>query len=673
MPDMEKKTGGFRECWDLTAQTLRPQEKQPGRVSPKEYPARLFLLSARFQIGGEFILNANMAYGFTETELDIARHTDLPDLLSSLGYTLKRVGSYYTTAEMDSIRIKERHTWRRYSTRQGGDAISFLQEFCGMRFPEAVDYLLAYHGRSRDSPDRNKPVPRPKPSPPKEKPPFVLPPANPDQRRVSAYLRKRGIASQVIQRFLDAGLLYEDAPYHNCVFVGRDGSGQPKFASKRGTMDFNGSGFKRDVLGSDKKVGFRLPCEPEIEEVAVFEAPIDLMSFCTLCPEVHSNAVALCGLYSGPLDTYLQDHPHLKSIKLLLDNDEPGIAAAKEMREKYRAAGYEVEIRVPKYGKDWNAQLKYKLTGVLEEVKPPKSTENPTKKEETKPMANLGKIISDKSTADAKWREERQADKETAAALRDASVIQITKDPEKFARYLELQGDNPSYSSGNIALAMAQLPEATVVHTRGHWKDLGRFVLDPELKNGASIFTRSATGRGYNLTSVYDIAQTQGRELRTPQLKDDTEAMEAALAALLNFSPVQVVAAENLPSGAYYDPRQMTLAIDTACPDSQAFAAIAAEIAQARFHDRGRNPAYSREGCELSAQSVSYILCRRFGVQRELPDLTKMAERCQGWEIEDRLAFLKEIQGMSRQIGGSIEKTISPPQRKAPARSGDER
>ena len=618
-------------------------------------------------------MNANMAYGFTETELDIARHTDLPDLLSSLGYTLKRIGSYYTTAEMDSIRIKERLTWRRYSTRQGGDAISFLQEFCGMRFPEAVDYLLAYHGRSRDSPDRDKPIPRPKPSPPKEKPPFVLPPANPDQRRVSAYLRKRGIASQVIQRFLDAGLLYEDAPYHNCVFVGRDGSGQPKFASKRGTMDFNGSGFKRDVLGSDKKVGFRLPCEPEIEEVTVFEAPIDLMSFCTLCPEVHSNAVALCGLYSGPLDTYLRDHPHLKSIKLLLDHDEPGITAAKKMREKYRAAGYEVEIRVPKYGKDWNAQLKYKLTGVLEEVKPPKSKENPTKKEETKPMANLGKIISDKSTADAKWREERQADKETAAALRDASVIQITKDPEKFARYLELQGDNPSYSSGNIALAMAQLPEATVLHTRGHWKDLGRFVLDPELKNGASIFTRSATGRGYNLTSVYDIAQTQGRELRTPQLRDDTEAMDAALSALLNFSPVQVVAAENLPSGAYYDPRQMTLAIDTTCPDSQAFAAIAAEIAQARFHDRGRNPAYSREGCELSAQSVSYILCRRFGVQRELPDLTGMAKRCQGWTPEDRLAFLKEIQGMSRQIGGSIEKTIAPPQRKAPARSGDER
>ena len=126
------------------------------------------------------------------------------------------------------------------------------------------------------------------------------------------------------------------------------------------------------------------------------------------------------------------------------------------MRGRYREAGYEVEIRVPKYGKDWNAQLKDKLTGVLEEVKPPKNKENPTKKEEPKPMANLGKIISDKSTADAKWREERQADKETAAALRDASVIQITKDPQKFARYLELQGNNPSYSSGNIAQIQLQ-------------------------------------------------------------------------------------------------------------------------------------------------------------------------------------------------------------------------
>lgn len=45
-------------------------------------------------------MNTNLAYGFTKTELDIAKHTDLLGLLPSLGYTLKRIGSYYTTAEI---------------------------------------------------------------------------------------------------------------------------------------------------------------------------------------------------------------------------------------------------------------------------------------------------------------------------------------------------------------------------------------------------------------------------------------------------------------------------------------------------------------------------------------------------------------------------------------------
>ena len=45
------------------------------------------------------------------------RDTDLPDLLISLGYQVKRIGRYYTTQEMDSIRIKDRRTWFRYESR----------------------------------------------------------------------------------------------------------------------------------------------------------------------------------------------------------------------------------------------------------------------------------------------------------------------------------------------------------------------------------------------------------------------------------------------------------------------------------------------------------------------------------------------------------------------------
>ena len=86
--------------------------------------------------------------------METAKGTDLPDLLEHLGYTVRRLGSrYHTTREMDSLRIKDRRTWKRYSNGTGGDAITFLQEFCGKGFREAVTYLLEFNGqRARDSP-----------------------------------------------------------------------------------------------------------------------------------------------------------------------------------------------------------------------------------------------------------------------------------------------------------------------------------------------------------------------------------------------------------------------------------------------------------------------------------------------------------------------------------------
>ncbi len=288
---------------------------------------------------------------FTDEELLTAKETDLPDLLASLGYTVKRIGNYYTTAEMDSIRIKNRRTWKRYSTKQGGDAIDFVQQFCGKSFPEAVNYLLDFHGGARYP--RAPPFPRKK----QEIRTFSLPPANADNRRVTAYLRKRGIAEQVIQNFIDAGLLYEDAKYHNCIFVGKNGAEKPVYAAKRGTYDRDGVSFRGDQTGSDKEIAFRLPCDPKSLRVFVFEAPIDLMSYCTLHRRVKSNAVALCGLYDGPLDTYLRENPHIRQIDLCLDADGPGKEAAEQMKEKYSAKGYSVTVHTPLRGKDWNEYL----------------------------------------------------------------------------------------------------------------------------------------------------------------------------------------------------------------------------------------------------------------------------------------------------------------------------
>lgn len=273
-------------------------------------------------------------------------------------------------------------------------------------------------------------------------------------------------------------------------------------------------------------------------------------------------------------------------------------------------------------------------------------------------MANLEAIVSQKTENDMKWKEQQQAERDNTTAMQDAAVMEITSSPDAYARYLEMQGDNPAYSAGNIALVMFGNPDATVFGTRDRWKSLNRSVVDSEKNNGVKIFARSPMGRGYTLADAYDIKQTQGREVKFTTLQNDTREMEMALTTLLNYAVVPVVIDKELPVPAYYDQGNLELAINPDYPDNEAFAAIAAEVAQSRFHGKGANPGYERGEFELDAQSVSFILCRRYGVDRPVPDLSGLSKLYEGWEPQERRQALDNIQNTSKQFGRSIEKNL---------------
>lgn len=279
-------------------------------------------------------------------------------------------------------------------------------------------------------------------------------------------------------------------------------------------------------------------------------------------------------------------------------------------------------------------------------------------------MANLENIITQKTENDAQWKEQRQAERENTLALRDAGITEITSNPELYARFLEMQGDNPLYSEGNIALVMFQLDGATQFGTRDRWKSLGRTVLDTEKGSGAKIFARAEfPARGYTLADAYDIKQTTGKAVKEVHLHDDTKEMETALTTLLNWSPVPVVTDGTLDTPALYDPDNMVLHINPASQDSEAFAAIGTEIAQARFHAKGVNRYYDHDESQLDAESISYILCRRFGVPCDMPDVSHVGELYAGWDTEDRTDALKRIHDTAKQIGGTIDRDISPQQK----------
>ena len=63
------------------------------------------------------------------------------------------------------------------------------------------------------------------------------------------------------------------------------------------------------------------------------------------------------------------------------------------------------------------------------------------------------------------------------------------------------------------------------------------------------------------------------------------------------------------------------------------------------------------------AESVSYLLCKRFGIKCELPDASRVTDMYNGWTALEIRQALSSIQDMSKSIGGSIDKNIAPPNR----------
>lgn len=116
----------------------------------------------------------------------------------------------------------------------------------------------------------------------------------------------------------------------------------------------------------------------------------------------------------------------------------------------------------------------------------------------------------------------------------------------------------------------------------------------------------------------------------------------------------------HIPMPALYDPNQMKMAVNPKYNDAEAFAGIATEIAHVRFHAKGYNQNYSRDDYELDAQSVGYMICRRFGVPCEAPDVSNLAVFYDGFDPQDRRQALGQIQDMAQKIGGSIERAITP-------------
>ena len=294
---------------------------------------------------------------FTKEQKQIARQTDIAELLRSQGEVLKHSGSEYEWRDGSQKVTIRGNLWYHQYEQVGGDAIDFVRRYYNKSYAESVEYLLG--GQLEAAPNsRNEFVQNNSYTPAhgtERKTEFKLPKAGDNMRRVYAYLvHHRGIDRDVLNAFVHQKMIYESADFHNAVFVGYDMDGIPRHAHKRGTG--SESTYKGNVESCDPRYSFHWTGMDN--RLYLFEAPIDMLSFISMRKDGwqdHSYA-ACCGVSDQVLWQMLKDNPNIGYVNLCLDNDEPGQKANKRISDKLFTQGIPHEILIPTR-KDWNENL----------------------------------------------------------------------------------------------------------------------------------------------------------------------------------------------------------------------------------------------------------------------------------------------------------------------------
>ena len=292
---------------------------------------------------------------FTEEQKLRANSVDLAEFLRRQGEKLIPSGRDKRLASDHSITVRG-NEWYDHESKEGGKAISFVQTFYGLSYPDAVKRLLDGEGIA---------YAQAQPEPEEEKQ-FALPPANQTMRRTYAYLlQERLISRDILSAFAHKKLIYESRElskdkmkeYRNAVFVGFDEHGVARHAHKR-SLYSKGKSYRGNVTGSDPRYSFHWTGTSN--QLYVFEAPIDLLAFLSLHPtewQSHSY-VALCGTGEQAMLWMLKQSPTLQEIILCLDHDAAGIEATGRLTDILREQGYSQITTMQSQYKDWDEDLK---------------------------------------------------------------------------------------------------------------------------------------------------------------------------------------------------------------------------------------------------------------------------------------------------------------------------
>lgn len=258
----------------------------------------------------------------------------------------------------------------------------------------------------------------------------------------------------------------------------------------------------------------------------------------------------------------------------------------------------------------------------------------------------------------------REYDREAAAKKRKEEIASITDrlengvkelfDSEAYKAYLRTMSKFHHYSLNNTILIALQCPEASLVAGYKAWqKDHGRFVKKGEkgirilapapykakveqdvIDHATRQKVLDAHGNpmketveieraGFKVTTVFDISQTEGKELPSigvDELTGSVDRYETMKEALIAASPVPVLFEEiRGEAKGFYSTATNDVHVQTGMSEVQTLKTLIHEITHAVLHslERAKEDPENRKDRhtkEVEAESVAFCVCQHYGI-----------------------------------------------------------
>lgn len=249
------------------------------------------------------------------------------------------------------------------------------------------------------------------------------------------------------------------------------------------------------------------------------------------------------------------------------------------------------------------------------------------------------------------WAAQKQAQRQEAYELIDATCSQMMSDGGAFQQYLDVQGRFDRYSVNNAILVSAQMPEATQLRDYSSWKQSRVYVnknaqkvtiLEPGKEYERDDGSKAV---GYNVKVVYDISQTSAKDRQQAQ---EEKTMRELVSAMIDASPVSFVPVDDLEMPAFYDSGQQTIFIRTGMTEEQLFVSMAKEVSAAVFDFKHGE---SRDASDFKSFCVAYMVSSRYGVDTRGFNFGRLPKEYDGMDTQ---AFKGEL-GSMRDVLGEIQ------------------